>query len=137
MISKLENPPLMVIAALRFRSPFGLLFLFSKRWRRFRRFVKRSPGVLLYQETVLKPDGGIWPRTFMTQTWFRDVESLRAFNRHAEHQRMIAWSKTQQYSFDVWIEEYILRAPGVYQGQPGPLWEALQAGGIALQKASA
>jgi len=134
MMSKLNNPPIMVIAALHFHRPFGFLFFyFSRRWRRFRRWAMSQPGVILYQESHSRADG-LLPRTWVSMTWFRDVETLRAFNHHPEHQSIIEWSKTQTKSFDVWIEEYILREPGKYQGLPGPLQEALQRAAIELER---
>ena len=49
MMSKLNNPPIMVIAAMHFHRPFGFLFFyFSRRWRRF-------PNIL-FLSTVVSPE---------------------------------------------------------------------------------
>lgn len=136
MMSKLENPPLMVVAGLRFHHPFGILFFFGGRWRRFVRALKQAPGLLLFQQLAQRPGRSLLPTTFLALTWWDSRESLKAWYNHAEHQRILEWSKGPQRRFDLWIEEYILREPGQYLGVAGGLEAAIGEKGIELRKAS-
>ncbi len=135
--SKLENPPLMVIAGMRWRHPFGLFFYRGRRWSRFRKALLASPGLLLYQESSLHPQGfPPLPRTFLALSWWRDRKSLKAWYNHPEHQEIVQWAEAGRTGFDLWIEEYILREPGQYRGVAGGLKAALEEKGVELIKVS-
>lgn len=121
MVSKLENPPLLVLVALRFHGPFGLLFFLGGRWRRFLRAVRQAPGLMLYQRLWEPPGRWLLPTTFLILTWWESRETLKAWNNHPEHQRMIGWAKGQTDRFDFWLEEYFLKEPGQYLGGAGGL----------------
>lgn len=133
MMSKLENPPLLVVAGMRFHHPFGLFFFFGPRWRRFSRALKGAPGLLLYQQLVARPQRFPWPDTFLALTWWESRQALKDWYNHPEHQRMIRWVEEERTGFDLWIEEYILREPGQYRGLAGGLKEVLERKGLALR----
>ncbi len=130
---KLENPPILVVAGMRWRHPFGIFFYFGRRWRRFRRALLAAEGLLLYQELVERPRG-LLPQTFLALSWWRDRESLKAFYNHPLHQEMIRWADSGDRPFDLWIEEYVMREPGSYRGARAPLPAALEASRITLRK---
>jgi len=136
MMSKLENPPLLVVAGMRFHHPFGLFFFIGPRWRRFRWALRRSPGLLLYQEVAQHPGWSLLPRTFLALSWWETRQALKDWYNHPEHQGMIQWTEEGRSGFDLWIEEYILREPGQYRGIDGGLKEALEAKGLELRKAA-
>lgn len=130
---KLANPPILVVAGMRWHHSRGALFYMGQRWRRFRQELLRAEGLLLYQEVVQRPEGLSPPRTFLALSWWRDREALRAWYRNPVHQEMVHWAEEGRHPFDLWIEEYVMREPGSYRGRPAPLPEALVRHGIDLR----
>lgn len=133
---KLENPPILVVAGMRWQHPFGIFFYFGRRWRRFRKAILSADGLLLYQELVERTRG-LLPRTFLALSWWRDRDSLKAFYRHPEHQAMVRWADGGERPFDLWIEEYVMREPGSYRGGEAPLPAALLTYRITLREMQA